>query len=713
MKPFLVLFTLCSAWCSLRGPVLAGEPKTNPLRTLGSNNTSGDYTSSLGIVLDAQNQALAQARHALEESGEGREKSALQAAIKEMERSRAALENAKHTPDQLPTAMAAEEAAYQALLKTLPREYRLSRARNRSQAAGGAGQPNQQELSQLELNSEENRYETERQASPTETQQQREQVQNLDRLKQLARRQQDLNERLRDVQAALQEARSEPERRELQRQLKRLRDEQRQLLSAVDEMRQRMEQSPQASQQAQARQQLEQTRNDMQKAAQDLERQSASDALAAGSRAEQNLQTLRETMRQQASSRFGQQMRQLRNQARNLANQENQIASALESLNNSAQKQLDDSAQREELARQMERQQGALTNLLDGMRGVTEQAETTEPLLSKQLYDLLRRADQAHTDNQLEMGQRLVERGFLPQASQTERIARRNIDELRQGVEHAAQSVLGSESEALRYAQKQLEELTAQVGNELAGNTNKSGAPRTPAATERSGTDSSPVQKSNVGSEKREQPGRANPSSHQAQASQNAESQPGNEKADFPPEQNSNRQASAGPQNNGTTPAASQSAGGAGRAVERPDQGVPGAAGERERLRQFAEQLGGGRGGLGLNGPITGSSYLDWVDRMRDVEQAVDSQDVRNQLATVRERVGVYRRDFRENRQRPAAGELQNKVLEPLALARAWVEQELSRVQNERSLVPLDRDPVQDKYSDLVRRYYEELGNRE
>jgi hypothetical protein len=54
---------------------------------------------------------------------------------------------------------------------------------------------------------------------------------------------------------------------------------------------------------------------------------------------------------------------------------------------------------------------------------------------------------------------------------------------------------------------------------------------------------------------------------------------------------------------------------------------------------------------------------------------------------------------------------LQNKVLAPLALARDWVGQELSRAQNDRSLVPLDRDPVQEKYSELVRKYYEKLGS--
>jgi hypothetical protein len=102
---------------------------------------------------------------------------------------------------------------------------------------------------------------------------------------------------------------------------------------------------------------------------------------------------------------------------------------------------------------------------------------------------------------------------------------------------------------------------------------------------------------------------------------------------------------------------------------------------------------------------------VDWSDRLRDVEQALDSQDLRNQLATVRERVAVYRRAFRQTGRPPSGEELQNQVLAPLALARDWVSQELSRAQNDRSLVPLDRDPVPDKYSDLVRKYYENLGS--
>src|SRR5205085_8291447 len=87
-----------------------------------------------------------------------------------------------------------------------------------------AEQRNQHQLDQLDLKPSESNYETQRQASPQQTPEQREQLQVLNRLKELAQRQQDLNERLKELQTALQEAKSDQEREEVRRRLKRLRD---------------------------------------------------------------------------------------------------------------------------------------------------------------------------------------------------------------------------------------------------------------------------------------------------------------------------------------------------------------------------------------------------------------------------------------------------------------------------------------------------------
>ena len=720
MKNRLRFAIVSALWCAVSMPAQERLGPTNTLSaaaTLSAISASSNYVSGLGVVLDAQSQALGQARQAFKDEENTRDRVAVQTAIKDMERSLAALEQSKKSPEELVGALAAEQAAYQALLKTIPREYRMSRSRSRNQRGSSSGQPSQQELDQLEMTREENRYETERQAAAAPTQQQREQAQTLDRLKQLARRQQDLNDRLRDLQTALQEARTEQRREEIQRQLKRLREEERQLLADVDELRQRIEQSPDAARQADARQQLDQTRTDVQRAAHELERQSVSEALAAGSRAEQNLQTLRDNLRRQTSSQFTRQMRQLRNQARDLANQEDQIARDLDAINNSPQKTLDDSSQRKALAEQMTRQQTALTNLLGQMRTVTEQAETTEPLLSKQLYDILRHSDQMHTENQLEVGAQLVDRGFLPQASQAERSARQNIDDLRRSVDRAAESVLGSETEALRFAEKELSDLASQVARDVSARTNMASPASAGASPEQRQTNALAKAGGGVPSSRGNARSDTNAVAGTSSDSPGVERQAANERNLSGNPQGSRRDGEARAANargnRNTTQQGGRSSEGANTASAESqasqDGGADGAG--RERLRQLVQQLNGGAGGLGVNGPITGNNYLDWSDRMRDVEEAVDSPELRNQLATVRERVGAYRRYFRQDGRVPSNEELQSKVLAPLTLAQDWVRQELSRAQNDRSLVPLDRDPVPDKFSELVRQYYEKLGS--
>ena len=358
----------------------------------------------------------------------------------------------------------------------------------------------------------------------------------------------------------------------------------------------------------------------------------------------------------------------------------------------------------------MTRQQTTLSNLLGQMRAVTEQAETTEPLLSKQLYDILRRSDQLHTENQLEVGAQLVDRGFLPQASQAERSAKQNIDDLRRSVDRAAESVLGSETEALRFAQKELSDLASQVAKDGAARTNVTSSAAAGASPEQGQTNSLARAGGRASSPRGNASADTNAVAGASSDLTSAEGQSANEQNASGTPRHPGREGEARaentPGNTKTTQPGGNSSEGSNTAPAESEAGRDGGAdgAGRERLRQLVQQLSGGAGGLGLNGPITGNNYLDWSDRMRDVEEAVDSPELRNQLATVRERVGAYRRSFRQTGRVPSNEELQSKVLAPLALARDWVGQELSRAQNDRSLVPLDRDPVPDKFSELVRK---------
>ncbi len=679
-----------------------GAQERSSGRTPPSPNSFASFSTNLTIIRESQQQALSQARAMLGETESARDRENLQLAIKEMERSQAALDAAEKSPEKLPAAIAAQQNAYQALLKIAPHEFRMTRQRN-GQGGQSSGQPQRQQLEQLEMNREENRYETERQATAAPTQQQREQLETADRLKELAQRQQDLNERLQELQTALQAARTEPEREELQRQLKRLRDEERQMLADADQLKQQLEQSSNAT--PEAREQMEQTRSDMQRAAQEMENGSPSGALAAGTRARQNMQNLRDDLRRRTSSQFTQQMRDLRNQARELARQQEEIARGLDSLA-TGQQALDNSSERQQIAQQMTHQQSALTNLLADLRAVTEQSETSEPLLSKQLYDTLRRADQSPTENLIRLGAQLVDRGFLPQASEAERAVRTNINQLRQSVERAAESVLGNEAESLRYAQRELDDLARQVERELGKNGTNAfsagalGGSSPPDATNKldrtvQQSQGSPANRGNPGEDSQPDgntPSQANSGSQTQRSSQGESAANGEGQAGSPAQTASNR--------------GGRQSGGGGR------NGSSGGIANGNRLREIAEQLGRD-GGLANGGPITGGDYLNWSDRLRDVEQVLDQPDLRNQLATVRERVGALRTDFRENGRAPSGEVLRNQVVAPLAQVRVWLQRELELRENPQGMVPLDRDPVPENYSELVRRYYEKLGSAE
>jgi len=110
-------------------------------------------------------------------------------------------------------------------------------------------------------------------------------------------------------------------------------------------------------------------------------------------------------------------------------------------------------------------------------------------------------------------------------------------------------------------------------------------------------------------------------------------------------------------------------------------------------------------------GPITGNDYVNWSDQLRDVQSVLDSPDLRNQLETIHDRAAGFRTQYRERREIPRPDEVRKQLLVPLEQVRVWVQEELSRQENANSLVPLDRDPVPENYSDLVRQYYEKLGS--
>jgi hypothetical protein len=474
----------------------------NVKRTETASKPSRGYKDNVQVIRESQDEALAKAEEVGGQLRDARMQLHLQQATEAMTRASKELANATKDVSlaPLPGALSAEQQAYQHLLRLQAREFQVARQRG---GGGGGGQRNQQQMDQLDLADEDNRYANERTAQSQQTPEQREDLQVLSRLKDLARRQSDLNERLKELQTELLAARTEQEKEELRRELKRLQEQQQQLLSEVDELNQRMSTEQNQSRMAEAQQQLEQTRETMRNASEQLQQEQASSALAAGTRAQRDLESMRDDFRERTSNQFSEQMRELRDEARELARQENELQRQFEALNNDTQKSLSDSPLKNALANSLAEQRDRLTNVLQNVRRVSEEAEIAEPLLSRrlydtyrdiqasqetrnalpaqlrQIYDSLRNNSTSDLENTYQVSRELVDKGFAPWAQEVEKLAQNRVERLSNDIQKAAESILGDDLQALRAAEREMERLNEQLGRDLAANspTSQSGQP--------------------------------------------------------------------------------------------------------------------------------------------------------------------------------------------------------------------------------------------
>lgn len=722
-----------------------------------SNPKSEKRKEDLGTLEESQRNVRQRLQGASEQIKDPQQKSAAEKAKTFMDRALERMEDAvKQTgAGPLTAAWTNAQGAYQELLKMQPKENRVAQGNSRS---GGGQRGNQRQLNQLDFKQAENRYETETEAQPMATPQQREQLQVLSKLRELARRQQEVNQRLQELQTALTSAQDEEQREQVRRELKRLEEEQRRMLADTDELRERMDRLQPGEQNQQARQQLEQTREDMRRAGERLERGEISPALASGSRAAEGLEQMRENFRRESSNQFSQQLREARRQARELGEKQKVAEEKLNNLAGGTARSLDDSSQREEIARTFEEEQTARENLLKTLQQVAEESETSEPGLHRRLYDLLRQQGQSQAGEQLQAGAEMVRRGFIPQAQDAARNVGRDLQQLQNGVERAAESVLGDEAAELRYAQRELDDLSKQLQGERPVSEESRPADGNGASGEKSENDSSATSRDRVPGQGEKRLGSSvaqsdpqNPGGRPPTPSSESRSQgstpAGTEGSRGRPsargtgtsERSSGERENADEQSNGSALAENESSnnpaspsgssaqasserrGGAGQG-DQPNRtsgraGSPGrraggsraggaGSGMESLIEELSQQATAGSG----ERPLTGEGFNDWFERLRTVEELTQLPEARQRLASAREQAEALRRDFKRHSKEPRWSSVESGIATPLSEARLLLRQELARRENPEALQPVDRDPVPDRYAESVRKYYEALG---
>lgn len=644
---------------------------------------------------------------------------------------------------ELTPAIASEQAAYQGLLKLRAKEHLLMQSKSR-----GNGQQNEEkEKLDLELKQKKDRYESEKNASKNEESNvNREALAVLDRLKEMSRRQEELNQQLKDLESQMRQAKTDAEKEEIERRLKRLREEQQQLLHDSDDLRNKLNKSAQQDLVAETKQQLEQTRQRMVETAEKLREGQVSQALSAGTRAERELKQMHDDFRKQTAAQFADAMRSMREEVRQLAEREKELADQLSQLGDEARRSLRQSQERAQLQAEFQQQQQQANQILDQAKQVVQQAETSEPLLSKQLYDMLRSTREAKLDQALSATQQLLKQGVLPEAAKAEQQARSAIDQLKQGIEKATESVLGNEVDSLKRARRELAQLAEQLEEEIQANSRegkgkpnskqpgggpkgkdgppgqeKPGQGEGPGQTagEGKGTDPSgqPQQAPGEGDGKGEEQGQGKgPGSGTGQ--QPGEGQ-GQGRGEGEGEAGGNGDSKSSDASSRTTPkpgGEEQPANRQGPTGLRAGKGTgkgsrPGPSSNQQQSSSENSEAGGSAGNSQGGGPLTGGNYSEFNDRLRDVESMISDPRLQADIQKVRDRARSARAEFKRHTNTPNWELIRSSVHQPMIELQQQLADEIAKHESPDSLVPVDRDPVPTRYRDLVRGYYEKLGS--
>ena len=125
-------------------------------------------------------------------------------------------------------------------------------------------------------------------------------------------------------------------------------------------------------------------------------------------------------------------------------------------------------------------------------------------------------------------------------------------------------------------------------------------------------------------------------------------------------------------------------------------------------------QRAGGGGGLESSAPMMGEDYAQWTDRLRDIEELVRDPELKAQAARVREAARDFRKEYKRHSKEPQWELVKKMISNPLQELQRRVQEELVRkTAKENELVPLDRDPVPDRFRSELDSYFERLGGEQ
>ncbi len=443
--------------------------------------------------------------------------------------------------------------------------------------------------------------------------------------------------------------------------------------------------------------------------------------MSEGTRAEQKLNESQEQLRQNSAEALNDSLRELRSQAREMVQRQEEVTSAMQSREKSEDSSgLRSETSKEQLQSQLTEQREQLKELQESMQKTVLEAEETEPLVADSLYQTFQQTQKDQLDEQLQAQSMLMDRAMPEDAL---KIAEQSLEQMRkvqEQIESAASDVLGNEIADLQRAASDLQRLREQIGKELGksnpANRSTSANLEENAAEEANNSDQQADDQRNETSEQAALREEASVESAQQKSEQEAAP---NEVAGDSPGSNRPNSASSNDQqmnqqeesqnannaeaNQPDSPSAEEQAS-QNRSGSRNGQRRQG--GLLNQLEQFSQEQSASQ-----ERPLTGDAFRQFNETLRDVGQLLEGTEDRALAEGIRQSARQMRSDFKRHSKEPQAELVDKLIATPLDELIDRVGMELLRKRaGETAIVPLDNDPVPPGYDRAVQVYYENLG---
>ena len=95
---------------------------------------------------------------------------------------------------------------------------------------------------------------------------------------------------------------------------------------------------------------------------------------------------------------------------------------------------------------------------------------------------------------------------------------------------------------------------------------------------------------------------------------------------------------------------------------------------------------------------------------MQNIEAIVEDPEAQTAVARARKASRELRKDLKRGSREPTQEVIEREILDPLLEAIEKLDTRIYELSREDELAPVGRDPVPDRYEEIVRRYFEELG---